>query len=448
MTVPLGSSARHRLVQYGFSLAVITYLDRVCISAAAPFMMRDLDLSVLQMGIVFSAFTLAYSIFEVPTGWMADVWGARRILARIVLWWSAFTALTGAVQSFASLVTVRFLFGAGEAGAFPSMLRAFSRWVPARERGRANGLLFLGSRLGGAVAPGLAFLFITLWGWRATFVIFGAVGLVWVMSWQRWFRDDPADHPEVGRDELAWIRQDDVRADSARGAESIASAGRATRDIPWRAILTSPNVLAICGMYFGFGYGLYFYFTWLPTYLTRELGFTTLQGGFFAGLPFVLAGIANIAGGQLTDRLAATKGLKIARCALGSTAFLTCAGLLTAATIVTGSLLKAMLLALALAAADFALSACWAVCLDVGKDYAGIITGMMNTFGNLGGAIGPLVVGYAVERWQSWNVPFYIAAAIYAAGAILWLAIDPTEQIGASRAGGKDWRVGRVGNIQ
>src|SRR5947208_11926029 len=149
---PRESNARRGVLYFSFALAVITYLDRVCISAAAPFMMRDLGLSVLQMSVVFSSFTLAYSLFEVPTGWLGDVLGPRRVLTRVVLWWSAFTMLTAAAWSYLSLVVIRFLFGAGEAGAFPNAARSFSRWFPLSERGKANGILFLGSRLGGALA--------------------------------------------------------------------------------------------------------------------------------------------------------------------------------------------------------------------------------------------------------------------------------------------------------
>src|ERR671937_418132 len=170
---------RLRVLAFAFLLAVVTYLDRVCISAAAPFIIADLHLTVLQMSIVFSAFTLAYSLFEVPSGWLGDIKGPRRVLTRIVLWWSAFTMLTGAARGFLSLVTIRFLFGAGEAGAFPNIARSFSKWFPARERGRANGVLFLGSRLGGAMAPALAVLLIARWGWRPSFVAFGALGIVW-----------------------------------------------------------------------------------------------------------------------------------------------------------------------------------------------------------------------------------------------------------------------------
>jgi MFS family permease len=273
---------------------VVTYLDRICISAAAPFIMADLRLTMLQMSVVFSAFTLAYSLFEVPSGWRGDVVGARRVLTRIVLWWSAFTMLTGAAGSLRALVVIRFLFGAGEAGAFPNVQRSFSRWFPARERGRANGVLFLGSRLGGALAPALAILLIQRGGWRASFVVFGALGVVWAALWHAWYRDSPAEHPAVDDRERAWIAQDGDSPDAEPPGRDA---------VPWRCLLTSRNLYAICGMYFAFGYGLYFYFTWLPTYLIRVLGFSALAGGFFAGLPFLLAGGADLAGGWLTDRL-------------------------------------------------------------------------------------------------------------------------------------------------
>jgi MFS transporter, ACS family, glucarate transporter len=407
---------RRRVLAFAFFLAVITYLDRICISAAAPFMMDDLGLSVVEMSLVFGAFTLAYSLFEVPSGWMGDVYGPRRVLTRIVLWWSAFTMLTGAVRGFASLLTVRFLFGAGEAGAFPNIARSFSRWFPARERGQANGLMFLGSRVGGMIAVPLALVTIQHWGWRAAFVAFGSIGLVWAAAWYAWYRDEPADHPAVNAAELAWIRQDG-------GARAHAPA------TPWRALFTSRNLYTICLMYFAFGYGLYFYFTWLPTFLIRELKFSIVTGGLLAALPFMLAGLADVAGGYLTDWLARTRGLRAARCGLGFAAFMTCAALLVSSTVAEAPLTRALLLALALASADLALSACWAVCLDVGADHAGVVCGFMNTFGNLGGLVGPMVVGLAVQRWHSWTMPFYITAAVYAVGALAWLAIDPNERV-------------------
>jgi len=430
--MPTSTRVRGRVLAFAFALAVVTYLDRICISAAAPFIMEELHLSLLQMSVVFSAFTLAYSLFEIPSGWLGDVKGPRRVLTRIVLWWSAFTMLTGAAQGLKSLVTIRFLFGAGEAGAFPNVARSFSRWFPVRERGRANGVMFLGSRVGGMLSAPIALLLVTRWGWRASFVFFGALGIVWATAWYAWYRDRPEEHPDVNADELAWIRQD-------RGPEPPATdVARPFKDrghvegTPWRALLASRNLYAICAMYFAFGYGLYFYFTWLPTYLIRVLGFSLLGGGLFAALPFLLAGIADVVGGWLTDALASTRGLRVGRCYLGFAAFLTCAALVFASTYPVPSTAKAVLLAFALASADLALGACWATPIDIAPDHAGVITGFMNTFGNLGGMVGPLVVGIAVQRFGSWNVAFYITAVVYACGAVAWLGIDPTRAVSAT----------------
>jgi len=411
----MASAARGRVLVFAFLLAVVTYLDRVCISTAAPAIMKDLGLSFFEMSLVFSAFTLAYSLFEVPSGWLGDVRGPRSVLTRIVLWWSAFTMLTGAAQGLRSLITIRFLFGAGEAGAFPNIARAFSNWFPTRERGRANGVLFLGSRLGGMLSGPIALVLIARWGWRESFVVFGAVGIIWASAWLWWFRDRPENHPAVDRDELGWIRQDELAAHAA--------------PTPWRLLLASPNLYAICAMYFAFGYGLYFYFTWLPTYLITVLGFSSFSTGFFAALPFLLAGLADLVGGLLTDSLSRSRGLRVGRCYLGCAAFGAGALFLFLSTFGWTPIVKAIFIAFALASADLALGACWAVPLDIAPDHAGVVTGCMNTLGNLGGLVGPLVVGIAVDRWHSWTFPFYVTAAVYAFGAVAWLAIDPETRI-------------------
>ena len=424
-SMPPTTRVRTRVLAFAFLLAVVTYLDRICISAAAPFIMEDLHLTMLQMSAVFSAFTLAYSLFEIPSGWLGDVKGPRSVLTRIVLWWSAFTMLTGAARGFQSLLAIRFLFGAGEAGAFPNIARSFSRWFPLRERGRANGVMFLGSRMGGMLSAPIALQLIRRWGWRASFVSFGLLGLVWAAAWFMWYRDRPEDHPAVSAEELAWIRQDRRDGRDGRG-----------RKTPWAALLRSRNLYAICAMYFAFGYGLYFYFTWLPTYLIKELGFSLFSGGLFAALPFLLAGIADLAGGWLTDSLTRRHGLRTGRCYLGFAAFLTCAAFLTESTLVPSPVLKAVLIAMALASADLALGACWAVPIDIAPDHAGVVTGCMNTLGNIGGLIGPVVVGVAVDQWHSWTFPFYITALVYAGGALAWLAIDPTRPlVGSDRPG-------------
>ena len=409
------SRARVTLLWFGFSIAVITYLDRVCISAAAPYISDDLHLTTAQMARVLSAFALAYAVFEIPSGWLADVIGPRKVLTRIVVWWSAFTMLTGAASRYSTLLATRFLFGAGEAGALPSNSNAIARWFPLAERGKANAAILFGTRVGGMIGVPLALVLINRWGWRASFVIVGSSGLVWAAAWYAWFRDDPATHPSVNADELAWIHRDgDLLAHM---------------DTPWRRLLRSPNLWAICAMYFTYGYGLYFYFTWLPTYLIRVLGFSVVSGGLLSGLPFFFAGAANLLGGWMTDALALTRGLRVARCWLGFGSFLTGAVLTFVSTVVAEPAAKAVLLALALGSVDLALSACWSVCLDVGRRHAGVVTGCMNTFSNLGGVLTPIVVAYCVDRWQSWTIPFYVTAIVYAAGAVIWLAIDPNRQL-------------------
>jgi nitrate/nitrite transporter NarK len=279
--------------------------------------------------------------------------------------------------------------------------------------------MFFGSRVGGMLSVPIALLLIDRWGWRASFVIIGALGLVWAAAWFAWYRDRPSEHPSVSVEELAWIEQDGRPDDDHRAT-------------PWRALARSRNLYAICAMYFTYGYGLYFYFTWLPTYLIRVLGFSVMSGGLLAGLPFLCAGIANLGGGWLTDALARDRGLRAARCGLGFGAFLAGAVLTFASTLVPQAIAKAVLLALALGSVDLALGACWAVCLDIGRDHAGVVTGCMNTFSNLGGVLTPLVVAYAVDRWQSWTFPFYVTAVVYAAGALIWLTIDPEQPIAPS----------------
>jgi MFS transporter, ACS family, glucarate transporter len=406
--------ARFIVLRLTFVLSVITYLDRVAISSAAPAIRQDLQLDLIQMGWVFSVFTFAYAAFEIPSGWLGDVIGPRKVLARIVLWWSAFTMLTGAAWSFASLVAARFLFGVGEAGAFPNISRALANWFPTTERGSAHGVVFLGTRLGGALAPPLVALLMSAIGWRATFVIFGALGALWCISWLRWFEDDPATHPAVSATELATIQ----RERSSAGDVATAGPQPALRE------LLSPNLFLICGMYFCMSYGLYFNLTWLPTYLRDVRGFTVAEASWIAGLVLMTGGTANWLGGRLTDRLVLRYGLKIGRSVGALTMPL--AGLaLVAAALVESRAAGATLLALALGLADLSMTSCWAMCHDVGHERAGTVTGAMNTVGNLGGAISPLVVGYSVQWWSSWTIPVFIAAGVYVLGGVATLLVDP-----------------------
>ena len=299
------SRARFTLLRFAFALSAVTYLDRVCIATAATSIREELHLSAVQMGWIFSAFTLAYAVFEIPSGWLGDTIGPRKVLTRIVLWWSAFTMATGAAWNYISLLAFRFLFGAGEAGAFPNASRSFSQWFPTAERGRAHGIIFMGTRLGGALAPPLAIALIAAAGWRASFWIFGSLGVFWAVFWWRWFRDDPSKHPSVNARELQVIEEG-----RGNGAEH--------HELHWRLFLNA-NLLFICLTYFAFGYGLYFYLTWLQTYLREARGFSAGQASLLASIVLLSAAGACIIGGFWTDSWVRRYGLSrtLRRCVNG-----------------------------------------------------------------------------------------------------------------------------------
>ena len=406
--------ARFTVLRYTLALSVITYLDRVAISSAAPAIRDELGLSLIQMGWVFSVFTFAYAAFEIPSGWLGDVIGPRRVLTRIVLWWSAFTMLTGAAFNFVSLMVVRFLFGVGEAGAFPNISKSFSNWFPTAERGNAHGVIFMGTRLGGALAPPLIVLLMAAVGWRAAFVVFGSLGVVWCVFWHRWFKDDPATHPSVNAEELVAIR----RGSSPSGPLPV---------FGWRQML-SGNLILLCLMYFAMPYTLYFNLTWLPTYLKEVRGFTVQQAGYIAGIVLLTGATATWLGGRLTDWLVRTYGLRAGR-SLGAVTLPLSGIVLLAAALVENRIAAVVLFALTLGIADLCVSACWAMCHDLGGARAGTVAGAMNTVGNIGGAISPLVVGYTVQWWDSWTLPFFITAGVYAMGGLLTLLINPARPL-------------------
>ena len=398
---------RFTLLRLTFALSIITYIDRVCVSTAAPDIQKALGLTPGQMGWVFSAFTIAYAAFEIPSGWLGDTLGPRKVLTRIVLWWSAFTVATGLVWNYVTLLIARFLFGAGEAGAFPTMSRSLSRWFPLPERGRAHGFIFMGSRLGGSITPLLVGPIIAFAGWRQAFWTFGLLGVVWCVFWWRWFRDDPAQHPDVSPEELQIIQADGPEHQS-----------RLTL-----AVLLNPSLLWICLMYFCFGYCLYFYLTWLPTYLRDARGFSSVPMNVVHTAVLLSAAAASILGGYLTDHLTKRYGLRVGR-AIGVVAMpLSGLALMTAA-LTDSAVMAAGAMIVAAGAGDLCLSPSWAMCHDIGGDAAGTVTATMNTFGNIGGALSPVVVGYSVQWWGSWAIPLLIAAGVAVLGGLFTLLID------------------------
>jgi MFS family permease len=370
------------------------------------------------MGYVFTVFQLAYALFEIPTAWWADRKGTRLVLTRIVLWWSALTAATGAAFSYPAMLAIRFLFGMGEAGAWPSVARTFYRWIPRRERGTVQGVFFEGEHLVGGLTPAFVLLLLGVFHWRTIFVVFGAVGLVWVAVWLAWFRNDPSEHPAVNAAELETIV-------SGRPPDSGHAAGLAY----WRALAGSRNMLALCVMYVPNCMIFYFCITWLPTYLKQRHGFDAASLGIFAGLPLVVSMPGDLLGGLLTDRLASRFGLRIGRCGLGAAAYAIAGVALLGAAHSSTPVLAATLIALATGLTMFTLGAAWGTVIEVGRNHVGVVGATMNSVGNLAAMLNPLIVAYSVEWFASWNLPLYIMGVLFLIGALSWIVVDPTRPV-------------------
>jgi MFS family permease len=468
---------RYVFLAYAASLSLILYLDRVCMSKAAEPIGAELRLDKSDLGWVFSAFTLGYLIFEVPSGSWGDRFGPKRVLVRIVLWWSLFTALTGLVAAFTLdsglrfvlpgfgvevplllngflvLLLIRFLFGAGEAGAYPNLAKCSGRWFPVRERGLAQGAIATAGRLGGAISAGLTAA-VTVWanswvwtqerlgpggGWRVTFWLFGLLGVVWAAAFAWWFRDDPAEHPSANAAERALI----AAGRAGQGTPDPHARAPAT---PWLALLTSVNLWAYSAMAFCSAFVVYLYFTHFPAYL-KERHAVPERWIWVAGLPMVGGAIGCTLGGVLTDWLVrrtgsrrwGRRGMGLAGKGCGAT-------LLLAGAIADDPVLAVALITLSAFASDLALASQWAVCTDAGGRYVGTVFGTMNTVAGVGAALSPIYTGYLLEglsptevgdaaaRQRAWDVALLMFAGTLALGALFWLRIDAEESMVGERA--------------
>jgi MFS transporter, ACS family, glucarate transporter len=411
------SRVRYRVVGFMLALGAVTYLDRACIATLAPDIRRDLGLSKDEMSWIYSAFAIAYAAFEIPTAWWADRMGTRRVLTRIVTWWSAFTMASAAAWNFGSLLVIRFLFGAGEAGAWPSMARTFSRWIPRSERGTIQGVFFAAAHVTGGLTPMIAVAVAGLCGWRWTFVIFGLTGIVWAIAWHRWFRDDPEQHAAVSPAELAKI---------VAGREQ--STGQHEGWAYWRQLLRHRNTLPLCLMYFPNSFGFYFCITWLPDYLREQHGFESMRLGFFTGLPLLLSPVADLLGGVTTDAVTRRFGLRLGRVGVGAASYLVAGGAMLLATTTTHPELAAWCIATAVAASMFTLGASWGTVIDVGGSHTGVVSAAMNTSGQIGSIACPLIVIWLQQHYD-WNAPLYLIGGLFLVGAVAWSFINPHRKI-------------------
>jgi ACS family glucarate transporter-like MFS transporter len=431
----LKGDARPTLVRYGVlfflcTLALLLYIDRVCIGQAVTHIKRDLSLNDAHIGWIMNAFMIAYCVLEVPTGHWGDRFGSRRVISRIVVWWSIFTALTGMVFGFWPLLVVRFLFGAGEAGAFPNAARVVTRWFPAHERGMARGAITTTSQLGGAIAPPLAAFLIGIFGWRWTFGIFGFLGLFWAAAFYFWFRDEPGDQPAVNAAELKLIGKPPAEHDDEHPS------------IPWGQVLTSPNVW-LMGTIMTVGATLfYMLFQWYPTYLKEARGLSEQVSGWFTGIALSGGAIGCITGGFLSDQIIRrTSERKWSRRFCGGGMLLLAALSLAGVRYSGEALFASLFCAASLFFLQVSIPTWWTVVAEISGRHGAAMFGLMNGMGGLGVMTLNFLVGWAVQarvdsgmsKIEAWRPVFDGVAIGLAVGAACWLMVNATRPIFRSK---------------
>ena len=409
------SRARYLVLAFLCGLTFILYLDRICIGQAAPAIRAELGLSAEQMGWVFWAFTLSYGLFEIPTGHWGDRYGPRRVLTRIVLWWSAFTALTGMTQGFVGLLLVRFLFGAGEAGALPNTARVTGTWFPETSRGRVRGIIMMPALIGGMIAPFVTQLLIHSLGWRAVFLIYGLLGIAWALGFWFWFRDRPADHAAVNDAE-----QELIGPPAPPAPHGLPPLARMVGSLNlWRMSLAM-----ISG-----AIPIYTLFSWFPSYLIEVRKIPELEASLLSSLVMFGGTVGCIAGGYAADRASRRfRGTRWTRSSVGAVGFA-----LAALAMGLGVVLAEwpILMSLCFATTSFGIhchgAAWWGAAQDLGGKYVGTLFALGNSIGVFGAGAAILAFGYVPQ--EHWTLAFAACAGQLAIGAALWGLVDTRQPL-------------------
>ena len=394
---------------------MITYMDRVVIASAVPWIQKEFGFSMVTMGWILGSFRWAYSVFQIPGGWLGDKFGPRRALTAIVTWWSVFCSATAFTWNAASMIACRFLFGMGEAGAFPIATRSLSRWMLPSERGFAQGITHAGSRLGAALTPPLVAFIIVRFGWRVAFLAFGSLGVMWSAVWFWYYRDNPSEHKGINAAERELIV---TSVGPRKGGDGV----------PWKKILSSSQMWILSALYFCYAYSLAVYLDWFPKYLNTERGFSIERMGIYASLPLLAGTFGDIAGGWASDLWARRTSLATARRGVAVCGFLIGAASILAACFVHDPVQSVWYSCMAMFGLELTVGVSWAIPLDIGGDYAGSVSAVMNTWGNMGGAVSTTLSGYLV-KYFGWNSIFVVMSALALVAAVLFMRIDASRRI-------------------
>ncbi len=408
---------RYKMVFATFILAMIVLLDRILLSVAKEPVAESLSLNDKQMGWAMSVFALGYALFQTPAGMFADKFGARKVLTAVVTIWSVFTALTGAVFNFISLIIIRFIFGAGEAGAFPGMARAIYSWIPLQERGIVNGINFSGGRIGAAISlPFVAWL-LDLVGWRMTFVLLGAIGLLWGLAWYLWFRDEPENHKSVKPEELQYIDQHRDKKKDVNVKINVTK------------LFTSKTLWLLMGQYFASNFTFFFCLTWLFPHLKVKYNLDAIEAGLYSSAPLIFGALGNWCSGFMVDWIYKRKKWSLSRKLPAILGFLLASIGIVSSTYMTDVTGAMVFLSLAIFGADMTLSPSWSTCVDVGKQFSGAVSGTMNMAGNIGSFVTALAFPYMLEFTGSEIPFFFLAAGLNMLAVVLWMFVKPEKQL-------------------
>lgn len=412
---------RHRVLLLVALLSCLTFLDRMSIAVVGPQIKRQFDISAVHWGWILSAYVIAYSVFEIPFGAMGDRRGYHRELRRISLWWSAFVALTGFCRTVWQFIATRFLFGLGAAGAYPNLTGTLYRWMPVRERARSQGVMWSAGRLGGGLAPLLLVPLGLALGWRAVFLLLGALGFLWVAAWGSLVKEHPSQQPGISEEELAEIGEPPTKAHATN----------------WRQILASSRLWLIALAYGAYGAAPWFYFSWFPIWLIKGAGFSVTQMGVFASLPFFLGVVSNLAGGYLSDRLAARFGMRWGYAGMAAICLLMTAGFMLALSATHAHWAVIVFSSLGFGTMDLMLPCAWSMCMAIGGEAGGTATAVMNTAGNLGGFFCTFGFGYILAATGSYEAPLRVVAVVVIASALIFSMVDCS---GGAKAGRRNRR--------
>jgi ACS family glucarate transporter-like MFS transporter len=432
------TGARWLLLGWLCSLALLLYVDRVCIGQAEKAIREELGLNKEQMSWVFGAFTLAYCLFEVPTGYWGDRFGSRRVITRVVLWWTAFTAMTGLAWNVWSLVILRFLFGAGEAGALPNVARIITRWYPVVERGRVRGAVMTISFLGAAIAPIICAALIYWVGWRVMFLTLGVIGIFWAWGFYSWFRDDPASHPAVNAAELTRIR-----GGSSENPIAAEHTTRLSHGLSWLRVLTSANTWLMGTIMTVVSVLFYTVFQWFPTYLKEARQASEMVSGLFTSVVMAAGACGCIVGGWVVDAWNRSSFPRLwARRLHGSIALFGAAVSLWQLSRAESQVHAVAFCAAALFCAESAIANWWTVVAEISGRYGAALWGLMNSMGGFGVMLATLAIGQFVDAYEKaetppvvvWNWVFGYVAAVLAFGSVCWLLVNVTKPIAEGSA--------------